>query len=52
MANLALFSQLLEEADHFCVCGQEKVAKIVHCGEQFLNELKKRPPAGDAFNNL
>jgi hypothetical protein len=27
--------QVLEESQHFCGCGQEKVAKIVHCGEQF-----------------
>ena len=24
---------LLEETEHFCGCGQEKVAKIVQCGE-------------------
>ena len=23
----------MEETEHFCGCGQEKVAKIVHCGE-------------------
>jgi hypothetical protein len=27
------FPQLLEETEHFCGCGQEKVAKIVQCGE-------------------
>lgn len=30
---LARFSQLLEETEHFCGCGQEEVAKIVQCGE-------------------
>jgi len=32
---LGRFSQLREEIEHFCGCGQEEVAKIVHCGEQF-----------------
>jgi hypothetical protein len=30
---LRRFSQLLEETEHFCGRGQEKVAKIVQCGE-------------------
>ena len=32
-ADLGCFSQLLEETEHFCGRGQEKVAKIVQCGE-------------------
>ena len=32
-ADLGRFSQLLEETEHFRGCGQEKVAKIVQCGE-------------------
>jgi hypothetical protein len=35
MADLGRFSQLLEETEHFCGRGQEKVAKIVQCGEPF-----------------
>ena len=35
-AKLGHFSQLLEEIEHFCGCRQEKVAKIVQCGEKFL----------------
>ena len=30
---LRRFSQLLEEIEHFCGCGQQEVAKIVQCGE-------------------
>ena len=33
--ELQCFSQLLEETEHFCGCSQEKVAKIVQCGEPF-----------------
>ena len=33
LADLGRFSQLLEETEHFCGCGQEEVAKIVQCGE-------------------
>jgi len=36
LADLGRFSQLLEETEHFCGCGQEKVAKIVQCGEHLL----------------
>jgi hypothetical protein len=34
--QLGRFSKLLEETEHFCGGGQEKVAKIVQCGEQFF----------------
>lgn len=34
--NLGRSSQLLEETKHICGCGQEKVAKIVQCGDQHL----------------
>jgi hypothetical protein len=34
LADLGRFSQLLEQTQHFCGCGDEKVAKIVQCGEQ------------------
>lgn len=33
LADLGRFSQLLEETEHLRGCGQEKGAKIVHCGE-------------------
>jgi hypothetical protein len=33
LADLWRSSQLLEETEHFCSCGQEEVAKIVQCGE-------------------
>jgi hypothetical protein len=36
VADLRRFSQLLEDTEHFCGCGQEKVAKIVHCGENYF----------------
>jgi len=29
VADLGRFLQLLEETQHFCGCGQQKVAKIV-----------------------
>jgi hypothetical protein len=32
---LGRFSQLLEETEHFCGGGHEKVAKIVQCGENY-----------------
>jgi hypothetical protein len=35
---LRRFSQLLEETEHFRGCGQKKVAKIVHFGEQNLED--------------
>jgi hypothetical protein len=38
MADLGRFSQLLEETEHFRGCGQEKVAKIVQCGEALTEE--------------
>jgi hypothetical protein len=34
--KLRRFSQLMEETEHFCGCGQEKVAKIVQCGEHYI----------------
>jgi hypothetical protein len=38
-------SQLLEETEHFCGWPQEKVAKIVQCGEpKFPNKLKELRP--------
>ena len=33
LADLGRFSHLLEVTEHFCGCGQEKVAKIVQCGD-------------------
>jgi len=33
MADLGRFLQLVEETESFRGCGQEKVAKIVQCGE-------------------
>jgi len=35
--KLGRFSQLLQETNHFCGCGQEEVAKIVQCGEHSNN---------------
>jgi len=32
--GLGRFSQLLEETEHFCRRGQQKVAKIVQCGDR------------------
>ena|ERR1041385_4996370 len=41
-----IIDSLLEETDHICGRGQEKVAKIVHCGGALLlNTINKRPPA-------
>jgi len=37
----ARFPQLLEEIEHFCGCGQYKVAKIVQCGEPEILVNKK-----------
>jgi len=36
--RLGRFSQLLEETEHFCGWCQEKVAKIVQCGEKIEEE--------------
>ena len=45
MADLGHFSQLLEETRHFRGWRQEKVAKIVQCGEAFIpNKSETRPP--------
>jgi hypothetical protein len=32
---------VLEETEHFCGCGQEKVAKIVHCGEKLFLPIEE-----------
>jgi hypothetical protein len=40
--RLGHFSQLLEETEHFRGCGQEKVAKIVHCGENIEEEAIRK----------
>jgi len=33
LADLGRFSQLLEETEHFCGCGQEKIALLIeHLG--------------------
>jgi hypothetical protein len=40
--RLGRFSQVLEETEHFCGCGQEKVAKIVHCGEKIEEEAIRK----------
>jgi hypothetical protein len=42
VADLERFSQLLEETEHFCGCGQEEVAKIVHCGEKIEEEAIRK----------
>jgi hypothetical protein len=36
--RLGRFSHLLEEIEHFSGRGQEKVAKIVQCGEQLAEK--------------
>jgi hypothetical protein len=36
LAGLPRFLRLLKETEHFCRWLQEKVAKIVQCGEKFL----------------
>jgi hypothetical protein len=41
-SRLRRFAQLLEETEHFCGCGQEKVAKIVHCGEKIEEEAIRK----------
>ena len=41
-----LLLALLEETEHFRRWRQEKVAKIVQCGEQLSLISKKRPPQG------
>jgi hypothetical protein len=38
LADLGRFSQLLQEIERSCSCGQEEVAKIVQCGEEVLAE--------------
>lgn len=45
LADLGRFSQLLEETEHFLGRGQEKVAKIVHCGEPKISEAAGLVPA-------
>jgi beta-glucosidase-like glycosyl hydrolase len=40
--RLGRFSQHLEETKHFCGRGQEKVAKIVHCGEKIEEEAIRK----------
>jgi hypothetical protein len=43
--RLGRFSQLPEETEHFCGWRQQKVAKIVQCGEQLSLKIQKgRPP--------
>jgi hypothetical protein len=39
---LGRFSQLLEEIEHFCGCGQQEVAKIVQCGEKIEEEAIRK----------
>jgi hypothetical protein len=42
--------QVLEETEHFHRWRQEKVAKIVQCGEpKFLGKQERRPPVRVAF---
>jgi hypothetical protein len=52
LADLRRFSQLLEEPEHFCRCGQQKVAKIVQCGEHsFIRKsTEEGPPAKVALS--
>ena len=52
LADLGRFSQLLEETEHFCGCGQEKVAKIVQCGEPKTLAKSKTEAADDGGLNL
>jgi hypothetical protein len=37
--------------EYFCGRGQEKVAKIVHCGKKILTQIKnqERPPVKEAL---
>lgn len=47
--------QLLEETQHFCGCGQEKVAKVVQCGEQLFHSSRPgghREVASSFWGNL
>jgi hypothetical protein len=49
---LGHFSQLLEEIEHFCGCGQKEVAKIVHCGEKIEEEAIRKGGLKFFFVNL
>ena len=42
-AGLMCFLQLLEEREHFRRWRQQKVAKMVHCGEPFYRKSKTGP---------
>jgi hypothetical protein len=49
LPELACFLPVLKETEHFCGCGQEKVAKIVQCGEQYStgrSSLSTLAPSG------
>ena len=46
MADLERFAQLFEGTEHLCGCGQEKVAKSVHCGEPRLDGPLETSPGG------
>jgi hypothetical protein len=46
VADLGRFLRVLEETEHFCGRGQEKVAKIVQCGEPRLGRPLEVNSAG------